>query len=69
MKKYYVNTTAQTNGDHEVHEDGCYWLSLVSSKKDLGEHASCKGAVAEAKKTYPSTANGCRTCCTDCHTT
>ncbi len=27
MSGYCVNNTAQApNGDHEVHEEGCYWL-------------------------------------------
>ena len=29
MALYYVNNTAQSNGDHEVHREGCYWLTLV----------------------------------------
>ena len=67
MANYYVNRTAQPNGDHEVHDDGCYWLSIAVSKTYLGYYGSCDGAVAEAKKTY-ATANGCATCCTKCHT-
>ena len=45
MEKYYVNNTAQSNGDHEVHTENCYWLSLVYSKKDLGFHPNCESAV------------------------
>lgn len=67
MAKYYVNNTAQANGDHEVHKEGCYWLSLVTSKKDLGNHLTCHSAVREAKKTY-SKSNGCKTCSNECHT-
>jgi len=67
MAKYYVNNTAQSNGDHEVHKDGCYWLSLISSKKDLGEHTTCYSAVRKAKETYLKS-NGCKTCSEDCHT-
>jgi len=68
MAKYYLNNTAQANGDHEVHKDGCYWLTLVTSKKDLGYHTNCKAAVREAKKTY-SQSNGCVHCSKECHTT
>lgn len=67
MAKYYVNNTAQANGDHEVHKDGCYWLTLVSSKKDLGYHYGCESAVREAKKTYKQS-NGCIHCSKECHT-
>ena len=67
MASYYVNDKPQSNGDHEVHKEGCYWLSLVSSRTYLGVFSSCHGAVREAKKIY-STANGCIHCSPDCHT-
>ena len=69
MAKYYVNNTAQANGDHEVHEDGCYWLSQASSTLYLGHHANCALAVAKANIFYPNTANGCIHCAKECHTT
>jgi hypothetical protein len=65
--KYYVNNHAQSNGDHEVHNETCPYLSSVLSKKYLGDFSSCKDAVMEAKKTYP-TADGCATCSPSCHT-
>ncbi|MCD9574433.1 hypothetical protein [Flavobacterium soyae] len=67
MKNYYVNNTAQLNGDHEVHTDDCQYFKSIVSKNYLGQFSSCEPAVDEAKKTY-STSNGCRTCCNDCHT-
>ena len=67
MPRYYVNETEQTNSrDHEVHKEGCYWLSLINYKKDLGLHLSCDTAVIKAKETYP-TADGCKTCSNECH--
>ncbi|GGG14050.1 hypothetical protein GCM10011344_13370 [Dokdonia pacifica] len=68
MAKYYVNNNAQSNGDHEVHKDGCIYLPFVKSKKYLGDYLSCQSAVIEAKKTY-SKSNGCYTCSNACHTT
>lgn len=68
MDRYYVNNNQQANGDHEVHKEGCYWLSLIVSKKDLGLHYSCSSAVVEAKKYYWKS-NGCKTCSNPCHTT
>jgi len=56
MSRYYVNKNAQSNGDHEV-ENRIY----------LGEFASCRPAVAEAKKYYAQV-NGCYYCARDCHT-
>ncbi|KOS04809.1 hypothetical protein AM493_01185 [Flavobacterium akiainvivens] len=64
MKTYYVNNNSQPNGDHEVHESGCSFMP--SDKKNLGQHPSCKEAVAEAKKTY-SKSDGCWYCCPSCH--
>lgn len=66
MKTYYVNTSPQANGDHEVHQDDCRFLPAFPNRKHLGVFASCKGAVAEAKKTYP-TADGCAFCSRDCN--
>lgn len=68
MENYYVNNTAQKNGDHEVHIDDCQYFKSIVSKKYLGKFSNCKSAVTEAKKTY-SQSNGCKTCCPDCHTT
>lgn len=67
MSKYYVNKNEQANGDHEVHKDGCYWLTLVQDKEYLGEFSGCRGAVAKARgRGY--NANGCIHCCLLCHT-
>ncbi len=67
MTAYYMNNTAQSNGDHEVHEYGCYWLSLAINTSCLGWFSSCFGAVTKARLTYP-TANGCKHCSPACHT-
>ena len=69
MAAYYVNNRAQANGDHEVHRDGCYWLSLVIDRTFLGNFYSCGPAVQTARRYYPYTANGCAHCSPDCHTT
>ena len=67
MDRYHVNNTPQPNGDHEVHKEGCYWLSRATSTRDLGLHSWCSTAVAAAKGIY-RTANGCATCAHTCHT-
>jgi hypothetical protein len=64
---YYVNENAQWNGDHEVHEISCREGASLKNRLHLGAFDSCHGAVAEAKKTYPS-ADGCAFCCPDCNT-
>ena len=67
MYDYYVNNNAQSNGDHEVHKDGCYWLKLASNTTKLGLHSGCYSAVLQAKITYRK-ANGCKHCSNVCHT-
>ncbi|QNL51900.1 hypothetical protein H8S90_10145 [Olivibacter sp. SDN3] len=67
MRKYYVNTKAQANGDHEVHRADCIFLPTLSNRRYLGEFNSCREAVAEAKKIYAS-ADGCKICSYACHT-
>lgn len=67
MDRYYVNRTAQSNGDHEVHKLGCYWLSRANSTQDLGMHHGCASAVEVAKQYY-SRSNGCAYCSPACHT-
>lgn len=67
MGPYFLNRTAQDNGDHEVHREGCRWLTLAVSMQDLDVHFSCHSAVALAKRTHP-TANGCAFCSPECHT-
>lgn len=67
MEKYYVNKHAQSNGDHEVHREDCYYLPTQSNRIHIGIHSNCEDAVAEAKRTY-ARSNGCKTCSSDCHT-
>lgn len=67
MDRYYVNRTPQNNGDHEVHKRGCQWLARALSTLDLGLHAGCRTAVAEARRHYPQS-NGCIYCSRECHT-
>lgn len=69
MPNYCVNTNAQSNGDHEVHNTdpgACPTLPNPSNRLDLGTHLGCHSAVAKAKLAYP-TADGCAHCCPLCH--
>lgn len=69
MTVYYVNKNAQPNGDHEVHRaDFCPTPAEERNRLYLGDFNSCHGAVAKAKETY-RTANGCKNCSLECHTT
>ncbi len=66
-QSYYVNDIPQSNGDHEVHVEGCNYAYLMIRKTYLGEFDSCEDAVSVAKRRYPA-ANGCFYCCRPCHT-
>ena len=64
-----VNRNAQANGDHEVHNTttGCGHMPDAANRMSLGSHATCRGAVQEAKRTY-ARSNGCYYCCNECNT-
>jgi hypothetical protein len=65
--KYYVNKNKQTNGDHEVHRDGCKYMPADENRIYLGSFTDCTDAVKAAKKQYTQV-NGCATCSPECHT-
>ena len=67
MARYYVNTNAQSTGEHEVHREGCSFLPLKENRVYLGEYKSCAPAVKEAAKRYQKV-DGCFYCCWECHT-
>ncbi len=67
MKKYYVRTVAQPNGDHEVHREDCNYLPKLENRHYLGKHTNCYSAVAAAKLIYAKS-NGCYYCSNECHT-
>ncbi|MDE3742539.1 hypothetical protein [Maribacter polysaccharolyticus] len=67
MTKYYVDQTAQPNGDHVVHKEGCHLLALAKYTKGLGLHVDCHSALVKAMDYYPNTANGCKSCAMQCH--
>lgn len=65
MADYYVNNNPQSNGDHEVHTTGCYYMPGNSTY--LGNHPNCYSAVAAARRIYRQS-NGCYFCSRECHT-
>lgn len=71
MPRFIINSNAQANGDHEVHNvtTGCAFMPNVENQVDLGEHYSCGGAVLSAQQRWPNNRiNGCYYCCNECHT-
>ena len=67
MTSYYVNQNAQSNGDHEVHTEGCSFMPAVRNRFYLGQFSGCAGAVQAARQHYPQS-NGCFYCSRMCHT-
>ncbi len=67
MALYYVNKNVQSNGDHEVHKNGCSFMPETENRKYLGDFPNCRLAVLEAKKYYAQS-NGCYYCSNECHT-
>ncbi len=65
--RYYVNTNAQANGDHEVHTLGCSFFPNGENAKYLGDFTNCRAAV-HAAQVYYSQVNGCYYCVRECNT-
>lgn len=70
MPNYIVNSHAQSNGDHEVHDLASPYNCLPhpSNQVWLGTFSSCSGAVIEANVRGYSPANGCFYCAYACNT-
>lgn len=69
--QYVLNKNVQANGDYEVHNlsTGCSWMPKPENQINLGNHPSCREAVALAKSHNSSLRiNGCKYCCGVCHT-
>ena len=67
MASYYVNKSAQPNGDHEVHKAGCSFLPGADQRIYLGDFARCQPALKKAGEHYRDV-NGCYYCSKECHT-
>ena len=52
MAKYYVNRTAKSNGDHEVHKDGCQWMPGATNRIDLGDFDDCARSGSSEEALY-----------------
>ena len=66
MARYYVNTNAQSTGEHEVHKDGCHRMPEPQNRIHLGYFSDAKEAVREARR-YFSNVDGCYYCASEVH--
>ena len=67
IEKYIVNMKAQSTGEHEVHCESCSHLPDVKNRLELGLFSNCQKAIEKAE-TYYNNVDGCRWCCSKCHT-
>ena len=71
MPYFCLDDVAKPSGKYEVHltlPQPCTHLPEPANRVDLGEHASCFGAIAKAMNTRPSaTVQCCAYCCPRCH--
>lgn len=67
MPSYRVNKNSDSKGLHEVHADGCLYYRALTNFYELGYHSNEIDAVNYAKRTYYSTADGCKYCCPRAH--
>ncbi|QPK64164.1 hypothetical protein IVG45_04100 [Methylomonas sp. LL1] len=66
MAEFYIETNAQPNGDHIVHNANCSLLPAKDAIRYLGSIASCASAVKKAAESFKQV-NGCPQCATTCH--
>ena len=62
MARYYVNTNAQSTGEHEVHKDGCHRMPEPQNGIYLGYFSDAK----EARR-YFANVDGCYYCASEAH--
>ncbi|MGZ4958900.1 MAG: hypothetical protein ACXV7J_06590 [Methylomonas sp.] len=66
MAEFYIETNAQANGDHIVHNANCSQLPAKDTLRYLGAIASCGSALQKAAQSFKQV-NGCPQCATTCH--
>lgn len=66
MPNYYVNTDAQSTGEHEVHQIDCNHGPAADKRRSIGWYSSCSSAIEQAKKLYMKV-DGCYFCSNACH--
>lgn len=71
MINYYLNLNSQSNVDHEIHKETCYYYNRYKSGFNfdfLGAFENEVSALNYAKKHYPSfRIDGCAYCCKNIH--
>ncbi|MDA3904696.1 MAG: hypothetical protein PF484_01345 [Bacteroidales bacterium] len=66
MNYFYVNKTAQSTGENEVHINNCAQLPDANNREYLGYFSDCQDAIIKAQQKY-EIVDGCKFCIPDCH--
>lgn len=66
-KSYYVNKSAPSTGEHEVHTSDCNYIPEPENRTYLGKFDTCQDAINKAKEYYINV-DGCYYCARECHT-
>jgi hypothetical protein len=66
MAEFYIETIAQPNGEHIVHNAACSLLPAKDSIRYLGSIASCASAIKKATESFKHV-NGCPQCAPASH--
>lgn len=67
MKRYYVHTEKDAQGQYEVHTEDCSWLPEPEKREYLGNYSNGNEAVRIAKCRGYASADGCWHCCREAH--
>jgi len=71
MINYYLNKNSQSNGDHEIHKESCYFYNMYKNGFNfelLGAFSNDISALEYAKRKYPyCKIDGCAYCCKFIH--
>lgn len=68
LNRYILNLNIQSNGDYEVHKEGCNNFPS-SNFVELGNHLTCESALRKAKDLYTvRKIDRCKHCVLACHT-
>lgn len=70
MARYCLDQRVEPmTGKNEVHAETCHAQPMGMTREDLGDHATCENAVAEAQRRHRTwRIHGCRYCARSCHT-
>lgn len=71
MINYYLNLNVQSNGDHEIHKETCYYYYMYNNGFNfelLGAFYNEIDAAKYAKQKHPNfKIDGCVYCCPNIH--